>query len=183
MRGLPYHCRRELLLELALDGPAWSTPRHFVGQPDAVLAATARLGLEGVVAKRLDCPYLAGARSGAWVKQKHRRTESFLVSGWMEAEARRPESLLLARAGPDGGLEPAGSVPLALPGRELRELRSELERLVLPATRRRQRVRRLQPELVATVAFHGPPHGPVRDPLLRAIGPIRDAVDDRPRSS
>jgi hypothetical protein len=81
-RELPYERRRELLLDLALDGPGWRTPRHFVAETDRVLAATREHGLEGVVAKRLGSPYLPGARNGAWVKYKHRRTESFLVSGW-----------------------------------------------------------------------------------------------------
>ena len=56
VRELPYGRRRELLAELQLDGPAWRAPRHFVGEGEALLAATAEQGLEGVVAKRLDAP-------------------------------------------------------------------------------------------------------------------------------
>jgi bifunctional non-homologous end joining protein LigD len=171
-RQLSYERRRELLLELELDGGVrLRTPRHFVGESERVLAATREHGLEGVVAKRLGSLYLPGARSSAWVKHKHRRTESFLVSGWSAAERRRPESLLLARAGPDG-LEPAGSVPFVLAGGDANEVRRQLETLVLPATRRGQRIRRLEPELRATVAFHGPPRGAVRDPILHAVGPL-----------
>jgi ATP-dependent DNA ligase len=106
-RQLPYERRRKLLLELGLDGGAgWCTPRHFVGESQPVLAATREHGLEGVVAKRLGSPYLPGARSGAWVKHKHRRTESFLVSGWTPPERRRPEGLLLARIESDGTIAP-----------------------------------------------------------------------------
>lgn len=54
VRELPCAARRELLASLELEGPAWRTPRHFVGQAEALLAATAEQGLEGVVAKRLD---------------------------------------------------------------------------------------------------------------------------------
>jgi hypothetical protein len=95
------------------------------------------------------------------------------VSGWSPAERRRPESLLLARAGP-GGLEPAGSVPLVLADGHADELRRQLGALVLPATRRGQHIRRLEPKLRATVAFHGPPRGPVRDPILRAVDHLSD---------
>jgi bifunctional non-homologous end joining protein LigD len=35
--GFPYEARRELLEELELEGPAWRTPRNFVGQAEAVL--------------------------------------------------------------------------------------------------------------------------------------------------
>src|SRR5690348_16868135 len=84
VRHFPYWRRRELLAELELDGGVCRTPRHFVGEGEAVLAATAEQGLEGVVAKRLDAAYGEGRRSSAWVKQKHRRRERFVVTGWRE---------------------------------------------------------------------------------------------------
>jgi bifunctional non-homologous end joining protein LigD len=50
-----------LLEELALDGPAWCTPRHFRGKEgEALVGATAAQGLEGVLAKRLDARYRVG---------------------------------------------------------------------------------------------------------------------------
>jgi bifunctional non-homologous end joining protein LigD len=173
-RELPYGRRRELLFDLALDAPGWRTPRHCVADPERVLAATREHGLEGVVAKRLGSPYLPGARNGAWVKHKHRRTETFLVSGWSPQERRRPESLLLARAGSDGTPEPAGSVPFVLGNGQTDDARRQLELLVLPPTRRGQRIRRLAPGRRATVAFHGPAQGPVRDPILRAVDHFSD---------
>ena len=172
-RQLPYERRRELLLDLALDdGPGWRTPRHFVCDSERVLAATRDRGLEGVVAKRLGSPYLPGVRGGAWVKHKHRRTESFLVTGWTSPQRRRPESLLLARIESDGTIEPAGSVPLVLANGRTNDVRRRLEPLVLPPTRRGQRIRRLRPALRAEVAFHGPRRGSVRDPILRDLAPL-----------
>jgi bifunctional non-homologous end joining protein LigD len=41
--------------------PVCRTPRYFVREGSALLAATAEQGLEGVVAKRLDAPYAEGA--------------------------------------------------------------------------------------------------------------------------
>lgn len=111
-RPLPYRERRAVLAELDLDGPAWCAPRHFVGQRDERMRATRERGLEGVVAKRLDAPDLPGVRSRAWVKHKHRRRETFVVTGWLPAEGRRPESLLVARQGDDGVLAMAGTVSL-----------------------------------------------------------------------
>jgi hypothetical protein len=105
------------------------------------------------------------------MKHKHRRTESFLVSGWSPAERRRPESLLLARPGRDGTLEPAGSVPFVLADGQSDDVRRQLETLVLPPTRRGQRIRRLAPQVTAVVDFPGPTRGPVRDPILRGLAP------------
>jgi hypothetical protein len=95
-----------------------------------------------------------------------------VVTGGSPAEPRRPESLLLARVGSDGSLEPAGSTPLVLADGQADEVRRQLEPLVLPPTRRGQRIRRLAPALRADVAFHGPSRGPVRDPILRAVAAV-----------
>ena len=62
-RVLPYVERRSLLEELALDGPAWRTPASLVVERNEdFLARVEELGLEGVVAKRLDSTYLPGRR-------------------------------------------------------------------------------------------------------------------------
>jgi bifunctional non-homologous end joining protein LigD len=44
-----------------------------VGMGKAYFAEVCRLGLEGVVAKRLDSRYQPGKLSGAWIKIKPRR--------------------------------------------------------------------------------------------------------------
>jgi bifunctional non-homologous end joining protein LigD len=167
----PYAARRELLAELKLEAPAWRTPRNFIGQTEALLASTAERGLEGVVAKRLESPYKPGARNGAWLKHKHRRSEEFLITAWAPAQPGRPESFFLARRLSDGSLEPAGSVSLGLSSEERERLRAAIEAVELPHRRRRQRVRPVEPAVVATVDFHGPARGPVRDAVLRSIEP------------
>jgi hypothetical protein len=85
--------------------------------------------------------------------------------------ARGPEpsrELLPARRVADGNVEPAGSVSLGLAGEARERLRAELMAAELPCTRHRQRVRPVEPTIFATVDFHGPPRGPVRDPVLRS---------------
>jgi bifunctional non-homologous end joining protein LigD len=47
------------------------------------------MGLEGVVAKRCDSPYLAGQRTTAWVKVRNRLRQEFVVGGWSEGEGSR----------------------------------------------------------------------------------------------
>ena len=65
----PYDARRERLDALELSAPRWSTVRQF-GDGYALLAASERLGLEGVVAKRRASAYRPGQRTRHWVKLK-----------------------------------------------------------------------------------------------------------------
>src|SRR2546423_2765419 len=62
---LPYADRRVLVERLGLAGDALQTPPATVGDGGTVLEASQRLGLEGVVAKRLDSHYPPGRRGGA----------------------------------------------------------------------------------------------------------------------
>jgi bifunctional non-homologous end joining protein LigD len=79
----PYRERRRALEELSLTGPHWSTSDVHIGEGAALLAATKRIGLEGVVAKRLDSRYRPGIRSKAWTKTKHFQTRTFALLGWI----------------------------------------------------------------------------------------------------
>ena len=168
VRELPYRRRRELLGELALDGPAWRTPRQFVGEGEALLRVTAEQGLEGVVAKRLDAPYTPGRRSSAWVKHKHRRRELFVVTGWRERAGVLPE-FLLARRAADGWLRPAGSASLGLDADRRALLLSALTERELLSRRRRGVTRWAASEIEVLADVHGPPEGPVRDAVLRDV--------------
>jgi bifunctional non-homologous end joining protein LigD len=151
-----------------LTGRSSTCRGDFRSDAPALLDATREQGLEGVVAKRLDAPYEAGRRSAAWVKHKHRRRETFIVTGWAPAAGRRqPDLISLARRLSDGQLDPAGSVGFG-PSETRERLRALLPSLELPASPRR-RVRRVAGGLTATVEFHGPARGPVRDPILGKV--------------
>jgi bifunctional non-homologous end joining protein LigD len=62
-----YAERRELLEGLSVAGPNWQTPPYFPGGGEFALEAARAQGLPGVVAKRLDSPYLPGRRSRLWL--------------------------------------------------------------------------------------------------------------------
>jgi bifunctional non-homologous end joining protein LigD len=89
----PYTERRELLESLDLNGPNWKTPGYHVGDGAAMLAASAEQGLEGVVAKRLDCPYTPGRRGGGWIKVKNHQRQELVIGGWLPGEGNRTGKL------------------------------------------------------------------------------------------
>jgi bifunctional non-homologous end joining protein LigD len=66
----PYVERRALLENVKLTGPAWCTVLSVVGDGPELMAACGQLGLEGLVAKRLDSTYRPRERSRNWVKAK-----------------------------------------------------------------------------------------------------------------
>jgi bifunctional non-homologous end joining protein LigD len=62
-----YVQRRELLDGLGVAGDHWQTPPYFPGGGEFATDAAAAQGLAGVVAKRLDSPYVPGRRSKLWL--------------------------------------------------------------------------------------------------------------------
>ena len=169
VRDLPYTQRRELLArELSAAGSSWQTASALDGELDAVLAVTRAHQLEGIVAKRLDAPYEPGRRSGAWLKHKHRRRETFAVTGWRPASphARRSDAIFLARTTPGGSLIPAGSAELGLSREERAQLRIALEHR---RTTTRRGAHRVRPGIWVDVDFQRPTTGPLRDAVMRKL--------------
>jgi bifunctional non-homologous end joining protein LigD len=82
LTGRPWHERRHLLDQLADDLPPGIDVAPVYDDGDSLLEAARQRGLEGVVAKRSDAPYLPGARSRAWVKVKVRLHDEMVVGGW-----------------------------------------------------------------------------------------------------
>ncbi|HWI06421.1 MAG TPA: DNA ligase D, partial [Solirubrobacteraceae bacterium] len=126
---LPYEERRARLKELELQGPYWQTPDHVVGNGAAVLDASRASGLEGVIAKRLDSPYLPGRRSPCWLKVKNVLREDVVIGGWTPGEGKRRSRIgaLLVGVAEDGRLRYAGRVGTGFTEAELTFLAKTLE--------------------------------------------------------
>jgi bifunctional non-homologous end joining protein LigD len=177
--GLSYRERRGVLEQQELSGPHWQTPPTTYGDGARVWQTAGELGLEGVVAKRVDSSYRPGERSDAWRKVKVTAGQEFVVGGWLPGNGRlagRLGSLLVGyHDGRDGPLRYAGRV-----GSGINEsTRSDLEATL--ASRGRPTpafvsVPRLpdpvwvEPELVVEVGFHEWTSGGVlRAPRFRGI--------------
>ncbi|MFI7602741.1 non-homologous end-joining DNA ligase [Actinoplanes sp. NPDC049681] len=121
---LPYEQRRARLEELDLGPGPWMVPPAFTDGP-ATAAAARENSLEGVVAKRLDTPYVPGLRSPDWIKVKFDRTGDYVIGGWRSG-ARRLGGLLVGLPGPGGRLRFRGRVGGGIGGAAERELLSVL---------------------------------------------------------
>ena len=162
-----YRARRALLVELELEGPAWRTPASIVvDEAHEFVARVEQLGMEGVVAKRIDSTYVPGRRTAAWVKHKLRRDEQLAVTGARRSREGTLESLFVARPRSDGSFAGAGSIELGLRGDLVEGLEQRLADL---AARGRGAVTWYPPTVSVVASCHGLPDGPVRDAVLRAV--------------
>ncbi|TBE15342.1 non-homologous end-joining DNA ligase [Rhizobium ruizarguesonis] len=134
LRGIEYRSRRHLL-EDTLNGPgndqvgAIRLSETLDAEPTVLLDHVCRLGLEGIVGKRLDRPYRSG-RTGDWVKVKCVQSEAFFIVGY-ERSATFPAgfgSLVLAAYRGDD-LVHVGSVGTGFRQAEAIRLRKMLDTL------------------------------------------------------
>ena len=187
LTGLPYLDRRRILSDLVDDAATWRVPAHHLGDGEALFQHASSHGLEGLIAKRVDSPYLVGKRSPAWRKVKVRRGQELVVGGWLPGEGTRTGSLgaLLVGHYDDQGLRYAGRVGTGFNEKELRRLQPKLDALAtdttpfvdpLPAPVRKK-ARHVRPELVVQVEF-GEWTG---DGVLRHPAYVGERVDKDPR--
>ena len=115
---------RRRRLEAALEPMgAIRLSEGFPGSGVALFKAVQDQGLEGIVAKRLDAPYVSG-RSAAWVKVKAFKTMDCVIGGWTAGQGGRQSTLgaLVVGVYRGGKLTPVGHVGTGFDDRTLRDL-------------------------------------------------------------
>ena len=163
--ALPYEDRRRLLDQAVEPGANWLLSPWQVGGGAVLLEASREQGLEGVMAKRLDSPYLPGRRSPAWRKIKNRHRQELVVGGWTSGTGNRASTFGALLVGYyDGGvLRYGGGVGTGFTEATLASLTPRLKALTIadcpfdprptPTQLRHQRPHWLQPTLVCEVEF------------------------------
>ncbi len=187
---LPYEQRRGRLAELELDGARWQTPAFHRGEGAALLDASHHLGLEGVVAKRLDSGYEPGRRSRAWIKVKNSARQELVIGGWVPGAGRRQERIGALLVGvyedEDAGESPprlryAGRVGTGFDEAELARLGELLAGLQRPGSpfadgRAPRGTCFVEPVLVAEIEFtEWTAQGMLRHPSYKGLRDDREA--------
>ena len=164
------------------SGPTWQVPAYHRGDGAALLEASRAQGLEGIVAKRVDCPYTPGRRSSGWVKVKNVRRTDVVIGGWLKGDGGRAGRLgaLAMGAYEDGELRFVGKVGTGFTDAELKRLQGLLEPLERDAspftgTQPPKLTRFVEPVLVASVEYTDITRiGTIRHPSYKGL---RDDVD------
>ncbi|GAA1840661.1 non-homologous end-joining DNA ligase [Asanoa iriomotensis] len=188
---LPYAERRDALARLDITGDPVDTPPYWTGDAGpALLDAARELGLEGVIAKRLDSPYRPGRRSAAWVKVPLSNVTEVVVAGFKPGR-RSIGSLLLGMYDEHDRLVYVGQVSTGFTAATLRDLRERFEPLRDPSAPfdgpvPRQHARHaewLRPVLVADVTYRSwTPETRLRQPSWKGLRPDRAPTEVRLRT-
>jgi bifunctional non-homologous end joining protein LigD len=165
LRAVPLLERKRLLSALFQDRTSLGSIQysdHISGRGDVAFAEACRSGMEGLIAKRADAPYLAG-RNRNWVKVKCGQRQEFVIGGYTEPSGSRTAfgALLLGVYDKAGQLRFAGRTGTGFSERSLKELYARLNKLEQasapfvnpPGGSERRGVHWVKPRLVAEVAF------------------------------
>jgi DNA ligase D-like protein (predicted ligase) len=193
LRPLPLRERKARLRRaLEFGGPLRFNPHRNGEHGEELYREACRKGLEGVMAKRADSPYLSGGRSRDWLKLKCHAEQELVIGGYTAPKGSRTEfgALLVGYYDDSGTLRYAGKVGTGFDQHTLKELGARLRELdqdespferfkpIPPGTHW------VQPELVGQIGFaEWTRDGRLRHPRylgLRDDKPARDVVRERP---
>ncbi|SDM36298.1 DNA ligase D [Polaromonas sp. JS666] len=167
LRRLPLSQRRELLCALVTRHPQEGIrfSDTLEASPQDLLVSARRVGLEGVIGKRVDSAYVS-RRSPDWIKLKTQLRQEFVIGGYTAPKGSRAGlgALMLGVHDEDGALKYAGNVGTGFNDKVLKDLKARLEKIhterspfaKLPAGVKGQFVK---PQLLAEVAFGEWTHG------------------------
>jgi bifunctional non-homologous end joining protein LigD len=135
--------RKELLKSIVAGGGVVHYSDHYPEQGRALFEAAKERGLEGIVAKKRDCPY-EEKRSREWLKIKITQTQDCVVGGYTDPEGTRAYfgSLVLGMYDDQDRLVHVGQVGTGFDHKLLKEIFGGL-----------------QPLETKTNPFHGPVAG------------------------
>ncbi len=186
--GLSYRERRALLKSLQLAGERWATPASYSQRPQAVLDAALAAGLEGVVCKRSESPYVPGRRSDDWVKVRGFGTQEVVVGGFTPGKGGRSGTIgaLVLGIPSAEGLRYVGKVGTGFSDAHLKELAARFAKLTRKTSPFVGQLPRsqvadatwLRPTLVGEVRFsEWTRDGRLRQPAWRGLRPDKDPGD------
>jgi bifunctional non-homologous end joining protein LigD len=162
MREVPLEARRAAL-KAVLDKAPSDLVRfsdEFGTDPEELIVAACKLGLEGVIGKRRNSRYVQ-RRSNDWIKLKCGKRQEFVIAGYTDPQGSRTGigALLLGTYDKNGVLQYAGNVGTGFNETSLRDLKARLSKLDTeespfpPKAVAGRKHHWVKPKLIAEVSF------------------------------
>ncbi|MFP3646428.1 DNA ligase D [Paraburkholderia sp. SIMBA_054] len=185
LRRAKLHDRQAALRQLlaGVDDAHIRLSNTFNDGVESLLDSACRMGLEGLIGKRIDRPYTEG-RSPDWAKVKCLQRQEFVVGGISRSAgaAAGIRSLLLGVYERDGGFRFSGSVKATLRPAQMRALRERLEPgaespfFNPPKPERGREIVWMRPHVVVEVSFlEWTSSGEIRHGVLKALRDDKEA--------
>jgi bifunctional non-homologous end joining protein LigD len=161
LRRSPLIERKQLLQRLLHTSEKFRFSDHQLERGKEIFEVARDNGLEGIVAKRIDSPYVS-ERSTSWLKLKVTKTLDAVIGGWTAARTSAiPLGALLLGLYQGKKLRFIGHVGTGFDGKKLEELSGKLKKIessscpfdVVPETN--ENPSWVSPDLVARVKFSG----------------------------
>ncbi|MBC7379650.1 MAG: DNA ligase D [Burkholderiaceae bacterium] len=181
LRALPLTERRNILRVLVARHPQGNIrfSEAFAHSAQDLLGSAQRLGLEGLVCKRVGSSYTS-RRSPDWIKLKTQFRQEFVIGGYTEPKGARAGlgALLLGVHDADGVLRYAGNVGTGFDEKTLHALKARLSKIhssqspfaELPAAVKGMKGQWVKPQLLAEVSFAEWTHtGRVRHAVFKGL--------------
>ena len=187
LRKLPLVRRKDLLKGISPPSPAVQVSDHVEEKGIPLFKAVSERGLEGVVAKDGESPYLEGRRSTYWFKVKTQHRQEAVIGGFIQPRGRRLafRSLLLG-VYEKKDLIFIGQVGTGFSERALAEIRSRLDPLIQKACPFKTRPKTsapvfwVKPKLVCEVKFQNwTAEGLLRQPVFLGLREDKKALEVR----
>jgi bifunctional non-homologous end joining protein LigD len=188
IRGLPLAERKELLRSIVFGANSKNHLRfseHLEGDGRNVLSEACKLGLEGIISKRIDKPYRSGRR-GDWLKSKCKFSDEFIIAGFTRSTGAKNRIGALVLAYKKGkSLRYAGRVGTGFTERSGHDLWVKLQELKREASPFADKLDRAQsqgviwaePVLVASIEWSS--DGLLRHATYKALREDKPAKDVR----
>jgi len=179
LRRVPLEQRKRKLAELLVAGDSVRYSDHYAEQGKALFEIARQKGLEGILAKRRECPYQEG-RSRDWLKIKIRHRIECVIGGYTEPEGSRPYfgSIVLGLYDKKGRLIHVGQAGSGFSQRSLDEMWKLLKKLETKQNpfygevEALRKVTWVKPELVAEIEFSEWTHGAAGSSVPKLRAPV-----------
>ena len=160
LRALPLEERKSRLARVLKKNATVRLSEHLEGEAHEVLDKACKLGLEGLIGKLADSPYVSG-RTKAWIKLKCRQRQDFVIAGYTAPSGSRTgfgALVLGVHDVPGGKLKYAGKVGTGFDEPLLDSITRKLTKLKRPDSPladapREKGIQWVRPVLVCEVAY------------------------------